>query len=67
MMQDVHHETLSGLVFKKILLDRPTVLAIFVNDCCMTVDEVKMIEKMIVPSDDKITKVKNCYFHNNRQ
>lgn len=46
----IHHETLSRLIFKKILLDNPKVLAIFVKDCKMTVDEVKKVEKMICPN-----------------
>ena len=48
LQKDLHHETLSLLLFKKILLDNTKVLYLFVESK-MSVDEVKMIEKMIVP------------------
>ena len=53
MLQDesIHHEILSLLLFKKILLDNYKVLYLFVKSD-MSVDEVKMIEKMIVPEPE---------------
>ena len=47
---------------KKILLDNPKVLAIFVKDCQMTVKEVKMVEKMISPDVELLVRNK-CNIH----
>lgn len=54
MQKKVEHERLSQLIFKKILLENPTVLAIFVVQCGMTLDHVIMIEDMIVPENIKV-------------
>ncbi len=49
-MQKKNHETLSKLIFKKILLDNPKVLATFVSSPYgLDKDDVIMIEEMIVP------------------
>lgn len=44
------------LIFKKLLLDNPKVLAVFVKQCKMTVVDVKTIEEMIAPSPGPPTK-----------
>ena len=47
--QENKHEHLSQKIFKKILLDNPRVLAIFVKFCRLKKDHVRRVEEMILP------------------
>ncbi len=50
IIQEKKHEILSQLIFKKILLDNPKVLATFVSPPFeLDMDHVKNIEEMIAP------------------